>query len=193
MNMIAKLLLNSLYGKFGMAPDLPTTVIIKKETYSDLINKIPGGESSITLIEEIGTNHILVQFYTTDPHSDLELEPKQKSKGFPSVNIAIASAVTAYARIHMSKFKNRTDLPNLYYTDTDSLYFDGPLPEHYVNPTELGALKLEGIYDQAVFLAPKVYALKNDNELIIKIKGVKKEVIKEHIAFENLGSLLEQS
>jgi len=65
-----------------MAPDLPTTVIIKKETYSDLINKIPGGESSITLIEEIGTNHILVQFYTTDPHSDLELEPKQKSKDF---------------------------------------------------------------------------------------------------------------
>ena len=32
-------------------------------------------------------------------------------------NIAIASAITAYARIHMSQFKNNSNLPNLYYTD----------------------------------------------------------------------------
>jgi len=75
-----------------------------------------------------------------------------------NVNIAIASAVTAYARIHMSQFKNSPLLPNLYYTDTDSAYFDGPLPDYMKDPKRLGALKLEGVYDKALFLAPKVYA-----------------------------------
>ena len=49
-----------------------------------------------------------------------------------NVNISIASAVTAYARIHMSQFKDPLFLKenniNLYYSDTDSAYFDGPLP-----------------------------------------------------------------
>jgi hypothetical protein len=35
-----------------------------------------------------------------------------------NINIPIASAVTAYARIHMSQFKINKDLPNLYYSDT---------------------------------------------------------------------------
>jgi DNA polymerase elongation subunit (family B) len=63
----------------------------------------------------------------------------------------------------MSQFKNCPNLPNLYYTDTDSLYFDGPIPETFISSTELGKLKLEGIYDKAIFLAPKVYALKNQS------------------------------
>src|SRR3977135_1791045 len=32
-----------------------------------------------------------------------------------NINIAIASAVTSYARIHMSQFKNNNNFPNLYY------------------------------------------------------------------------------
>lgn len=63
-----------------------------------------------------------------------------------NINIAIASAVTAYARIHMSQFKNNQNLPNLYYTDTDSLYFDGTISDSFISNTELGKLKLEGFY-----------------------------------------------
>lgn len=77
----------------------------------------------------------------------------------------------------MSQFKNNPNLPNLYYSDTDSLYFDGSIPDNFISPTELGKLKLEGIYDKAVFLAPKVYALQNSSQLIIKIKGLTKEAI----------------
>jgi hypothetical protein len=91
----------------------------------------------------------------------------------------------------MSKFKNNSALPNLYYSDTDSLYFDGPLPSYMVDPTKLGALKLEGVYDKAVFLAPKVYALKNSTEEIIKIKGLSKEAITSNkINFDSLLILL---
>jgi hypothetical protein len=48
---------------------------------------------------------------------------------------------------------------NLYYSDTDSFYIDRPLPEKFISDTRLGALKLESIYDKAILLAQKVYAL----------------------------------
>ena len=110
-----------------------------------------------------------------------------------NVNIAIASAVTAYARIHMSEFKNNPLLPNLYYTDTDSAYFDGPLPDNFISQSILGKMKLEGIFDKALFLPPKVYALKNNNcsAEIIKIKGLTKEGIKNNnITLDSLEILL---
>jgi len=81
----------------------------------------------------------------------------------------------------MSQFKNNTNLPSLYYSDTDSLYFDDPLPDFMVDSNRLGALNLEGVWDKAVFLAPKVYALDKleTGEQIIKIKGLSKEAIKD--------------
>jgi hypothetical protein len=87
------------------------------------------------------------------------------------INIAIASAITAGARVHMSYFKNNPNI-NLYYSDTDSAVIDKPLPDYMIG-TKLGQVKLEHNINRAVFLAPKVYGLvdKDGNE-IIKIKGV---------------------
>jgi len=108
-----------------------------------------------------------------------------------NISIATASAVTAYARIIMSQFKNNPLFPNLYYSDTDSLYFDGPIPDSFISPTILGKLKLEGVYDSAVFLAPKVYALKNQDGLIVKIKGLSKEaIVVNNINIDSLDALL---
>ena len=59
------------------------------------------------------------------------------------INIAIAAAVTANARIYMSQYKNNPDF-NLYYSDTDSLLIDKPLsPElvhkpHHPLPSRIG-------------------------------------------------------
>jgi hypothetical protein len=93
--------------------------------------------------------------------------------------------------MELSKYKNNPLLPNLYYTDTDSAHFDGPLPSHFISSTILGQLKLEGIYDKALFLAPKVYALENSNESITKIKGLTKEAIKKNnITLDSLEILL---
>jgi len=87
-------------------------------------------------------------------------------------NIAIASAITAYARIHMSQFKNNPDY-NLYYTDTDSIYIDKPLNDSLVNNKILGKMKLEHIIKKAIFLAPKVYYLETvDGNKIYKVKGL---------------------
>jgi DNA polymerase elongation subunit (family B) len=137
---------------------------------------------------------VLIKF---KPKSSLKQDIYGRDPLTANVNISIASAVTAYARIYMDKFKDPNFLEKLgiklLYTDTDSLYFDGPLPSEFVDPTKLGALKLEGIYDQSLFLAPKVYALKNKDEEIIKIKGLTKDAIKQNnITFEILATLLSE-
>jgi hypothetical protein len=71
------------------------------------------------------------------------------------VNIAIASTITAGARIFMSAFKNNP-LYNLFYSDTDSIVIDRLLNARLVGAA-LGLLKLEHTITRAVFLARKVY------------------------------------
>jgi hypothetical protein len=94
------------------------------------------------------------------------------------VNIAIASAITAYARIHMSYFKNNP-LFKLYYSDTDSIVINKPLPTELVG-TALGQMKLENTISKAVFIAPKVYGLvTKDGTKIIKVKGLPKDLIND--------------
>ena len=149
MNFIAKILLNSLYGRFGMKDDLGFFSLLTDKEFSDILKS----KSSVEEIISFRDKH-LVKF-----KSDITLDEEIDSP-FNNINIAIASAVTAYARIHMSQFKHPTFLKdhniNLYYSDTDSLYFDGPIPDKYISSNRLGALKLEGEYSKAVFLAPNL-------------------------------------
>ena len=113
-----------------------------------------------------------------------------------NVSIAIASAITAYARIHMSWFKNNPDF-NLYYTDTDSAYIDKPLPESMVNSKILGKMKLENIIKKAIFLAPKLYCLlTKDDKFIHKVKGLNHNIDLNINDFEQLlykDSFIEKS
>lgn len=184
MNLISKLLLNSLYGRFGMDDSFINTKVIPKEEYLTLENKYKDGIKDVIDLKD----KYLVQYKDPQITQNTLLEGERETH---NVNISIASAVTAYARIHMSQFKNNNLLPRLFYSDTDSLYFDGPLPHHLISPNELGKFKLEGIYNQAVFLAPKVYALKNQEGEIIKIKGLNKEaILKNNISLDTLDKLL---
>jgi hypothetical protein len=103
-----------------------------------------------------------------------------------NVNVAIASAITAYARIHMTQFKNNPDF-NLYYSDTDSIYIDKPLKNNLVSNTELGLMKLENTISKAIFLSPKVYILlTQNNELIYKVKGLSHNIELTMNDFEHL-------
>jgi hypothetical protein len=91
--------------------------------------------------------------------------------------------VTSYARIFMSQFKNIPNF-NLYYSDTDSVDIDKDLDPKYIG-NNLGQMKLESLFDEVVYLAPKVYAAKVGNEDLVKIKG-----LKNPISFEEMKSLL---
>ena len=101
MNTIAKLLLNSLYGRFsppgGMKDDLTKISILTEKEYSKFENK-----NIDNLVDVINLDgHYLVEINNNNLNNEL-------NNGFETnnVNVAIASAITAYARIHMSQFKN---------------------------------------------------------------------------------------
>ena len=162
MNFIAKLLLNSLYGRFGMDDDYPNIDIIPNEYYQDFFNK----NSDNILVEKILDNHKLII------HSNPNL-----SDSSGNVSVGVAAAITAYSRIHMTEFKNTSDF-KLFYTDTDSVFTNKPLPDYLIGK-DIGKMKLEGICKKTIFLGPKVYCLLMKNGIIIsKVKGLKHDIAK---------------
>jgi DNA polymerase elongation subunit (family B) len=180
MNFIAKLLLNSLYGKFGMVDSFPDITIFNK--FKSFKAFYDNHNEDIIDFYELG-DKILVQHRSEDKDLQTELYGYLETH---NVSISIASAITAYARIHMSQFKNNPDF-RLFYTDTDSAYIDRPLPDHLVNSKILGKMKLENIIDKAIFLAPKVYYLETiDGKVIYKIKGLSHDVVLTKNDFDNL-------
>ena len=175
MNHISKILLNSLYGRFGMDDNFSEVNIIHKDYYADFENKF---FDNILNSQDLG-DYKLIKF----SKSENQIENEEITH---NVSIAIASAITSYARIHMTKFKNNPKI-NLYYSDTDSVYTDSDLDESFISKTILGKLKLENICKKAVFLAPKVYCLLTESdELIYKVKGLKHEIELTMNDFESL-------
>jgi hypothetical protein len=90
------------------------------------------------------------------------------------ISTPIAIFTTAYARMHMASLKIEYQ-DHLYYSNTDSLVLDCPLPDNIVGD-QLGQFKLERKVSEGVFLAPKVYGLsylddKGESKVIIKNKG----------------------
>ena len=187
MNLIAKLLMNSLYGKFGMKMETTTVNIydISDESGESKFNQAVEmyGESIHDYIR-LDNAYVIVR----DSVVDLKYNKEEDMFHGMDVNIAIASAVTSAARIFLSAFKNNPNF-NLYYSDTDSAVIDAPLPEDLVG-SELGQLKLEHTIERAVFLAPKVYGFVDVNEKeVIKIKGITEGITSE-LHINDLESLL---
>ena len=125
-----KILLNCLYGKFGQraenwtkigdAPDEPDRV-------EDLY--VVGGGPRRKLRYLLGEVFELVSY-------------SESFNSFP----AIAAHVTAFARMHLWDLMKVAGRGNYYYCDTDSLLVDTTglaRLESYIDPDELGKLKIE--------------------------------------------------
>ena len=172
MNLIAKLLLNSLYGKFGMKMERTIVDIFNLNVDADklaLRKLLDTVAESIQDHVELGNNkYLFVRSALSDIMNDDTFHGSD-------VNIAIASTITAGARVYMSTFKNNPDF-NLYYSDTDSIVIDRQLDDKLIG-THLGQVKLEHVINKAVFLAPKVYGfIDTEGNEVIKIKGVTDEI-----------------
>ena len=175
LNFIAKILLNSLYGRFGMDDNFASINIIPKDYYPDFENKYFDSIIKTTEIDD----YILVEYQSIQIESENSIH---------NTNIAVAAAITAYARIHMTQFKNNPEII-LYYTDTDSIYVDedSKINPNLIDNRILGKLKLENICKKAIFLSPKVYCLlTEDDEIIYKVKGLKHNVELNMNDFEQL-------
>jgi DNA polymerase type B, organellar and viral len=193
MNLIAKLMMNSLYGKFGMKDQFSVVEIFKikdkndKKAFRKLVDLWGNSIQDWIVLED----HLVV---IRDKVLDLKTDPEDAAYSFggTEINIAIASAITAYARSFMSYFKNNPEF-HLYYSDTDSVIIDKALPANLIG-SALGQLKLEYVINKAAFIAPKVYALITDTgEEVIKIKGINHTaIVNENIHFTDILNLLIQ-
>lgn len=153
---IAKLLLNTLYGIFGRRQDVTEVVVINNDDIKFylatrmILSIIPlENDRSALIVQNNIQPQLLLKLNTTFETNFQQFDSLVKS------NIAIASAVTSYARIHMMDFKLHE---SCYYTDTDSVFVDDLKPFEHLLGKELGMFKdeLGGlVIQEALFLGIK--------------------------------------
>lgn len=203
LNLITKLLLNSLYGRFGMKTEMLKSKIIDNYDIKnyvsiyDVINISTFTHKSLINFREkpsLEKLNLLLQnnYINIDKYNILTKEVSHINE---SSAVQIASAITAYGRIFMDKYKRDSQL-NVYYSDTDSIFCKNPMPSALVSDVELGKFKLENKISEAIFLLPKVYMLKTyDNKTIIKCKGLTNELLTEadiYSVFLNASDLIKK-
>lgn len=167
---VYKIIMNSLYGRFGINPKSTTTELCDENRYKELIR-----HSDLIFCDMISNKKYIVAYHSnTDKGYDYWNPPKNSA-------VQIAAAITAYARIYMYPFISRDDC---FYTDTDSVVLGGTLPADWID-SSIGKFKLENSCSEGVFLGPKVYCIVDDdgNE-IIKYKGQGKAKVYKKWFFE---------
>ena len=107
---VAKLMLNSFWGKFGERTNKPKTLQLKQP--SELFNILTDGANEIQTLR-ICTDDILEVVYKQTEANDL---PNNKT------NIFIACFTTCHARLHLYKHLHTLQQQVLYY-DTDSVIY----------------------------------------------------------------------
>ncbi len=114
MNLICKYLLNSLFGRFAMKPIESITEFIPRDL--NIINFLENNiiESEI----EIDEDYVLLTYRPNN--EDILIDRAEYSN-----SICIASAITAYARVFMSKRRSEKKNPDfkLLYSDKGSIFY----------------------------------------------------------------------
>ena len=155
---IVKLFLNSLYGKFGQTGQRWTIV---GEAESNAVSHYQLWDADEGKLTNYRTFGGLTE--------ELERLP-ESGESFP----AIASHITAHARMYLYYLMRVAGLDNLYYCDTDSLMVNREGYENLLSQmddSELGMLKLEWESDNVVIRGLKDYSIDGAD----KIKGIRKD------------------
>lgn len=160
----AKLYLNSLYGKFGQR---------------GFVDKVLGDDSTNTIRVSHGYNIKTQERFTIRQVGHQVL---YSTKGGESYNAfcAIASHVTANARLLLYDSILRVGREHCYYCDTDSIITNSVGLERMsgmLDDSKLGYWKVEGISHNITITAPKHYTFGSK----IIVKGIRKNA-------EKLGS-----
>ena len=103
------------------------------------------------------------------------------------MSVLVGSRVTALARVQLMQYINRicngNARNNFIYCDTDSVIAFTPFDD--CDAAEIGKMKFEGNFDNAIFLAPKSYLLEKDNEYEVHCKGVNVKAVKSELTNVN--------
>jgi hypothetical protein len=160
---VYKILMNSLYGRFGIHPKSTGTDICDLNRYKTLVKS-----DSFISGDMLAENTYLVIYHVNAGLNEDEWNPPLNSA------VQMSAAITACSRIYMYQFISRDDC---YYTDTDSVVLGHPLPDKWIDSSVLGKLKLEDRILEGFFIAPKSYCYKSkdvDGKEVIKHKGATK-------------------
>lgn len=157
----AKLMMNSLYGKFGMKRE--------RTTFTDY--------SELTTLEE-KEELFIVHRHTNNLLNVSFIEKMFRSKA-QYIQPHISAYVTAYARIELLKgLLTQSSIGDVGYCDTDSIACTTKMDEALVHDKEFGKWKLESNIEKAIFLQPKFYSEKLiDGSETIRAKGIPKAEI----------------
>jgi hypothetical protein len=169
---IAKLMLNSLYGKFGQKDiDSKIRIVTRVEANKLLLSH------HVSYFAEINDQKVLIKYSSKlnerlrriysneDKLSQIETNFK-KERGVVSA-VQISCAIAAYARMSINPFKNIKS-NRLYYSDTDSLILENELSSKIVG-NELGQWKLEAVIEKGVFIRPKLYSYVTNEGILKKV------------------------
>jgi hypothetical protein len=176
---IPKLQMNSFYGFFGRTIEINEFInVYNNDIPFYLVTRVVKNIIEINdeisgLVISSNINHENLNILNST--YKLSKEPKY----IPiKTNVAIASAVTAYARMQMMDLKLD---PEVFYTDTDSIITSRELPAEFIG-SELGLLKdeLNGkVILEAYFIGIKEfgYTYEDNGKLIEKsvFAGVKRD------------------
>jgi len=160
MELVVKLLLNSLYGKFAQSKRINTTITdLNTLSSKDRTNKLLFEEG------EIKDNfHIL-----------LNEEEFNGCFTFP----ILSSYITSYARITLHEYLQKY---NGVYCDTDSIVTKHSIPDS----NELGKMKLEANLKKCEFVKPKFYYMQyEDDTQHVKMKGINKAKYEDFLIVKN--------
>lgn len=203
-NILAKLIMNSLYGRFSMHGRryVEWNADYLEEIYREAGREMPqeykkrGFQPAVTQVCEswrpAGLGHNVKLRYVNGK-LEMELSTGEHASSF----CAISSFVTSYARSYLRELIAIAGQDQVYYCDTDSIFcsrvgYQRLLQAGTINPDELGKLKLEGVSEHAIFRGPKDYEFGE----AVKRKGIKKRAKQltencfEQDQFEGIKSVL---
>lgn len=156
-----KILLNSLYGKFGQ----------KGEQWTK-IGDCPGEPDRIEDVIDAVTHRRRRLRYLFDEVFEMSGYTETRHS-FP----AISAHVTAYARLYLWRLLQVAGQRNCYYVDTDSLFVNRTGFDNlsaYMHDTDLGQLKTEKQTNSLTIHGLKDYVIGDTR----KIKGVRKKAVR---------------
>ena len=167
-----KLLLNSLYGKFGQRH-------FNKSYYGynfDLHRKI--NPDKVINVHDYG--------FREERGVIKKMEVENDERGIGDL-VRISSWITAVARLRLWKmmfylmYSGTSDNIKdrmIYYADTDSIITTGVLPSRYCDKNDIGKWDLEKKALYGYFILPKFYSLIDEKAKIdIKSKGIRKNIM----------------
>ena len=162
----SKMLMNSLYGRFGLNPESTRTLIVTPEQSDKIVAK----EKNVKIGAVLPSGKVVITY--DDKSTDLKKL---------NISIGIASAIAANSRVVMSGYIRKYS-EYLFSIDTDGIKLAVHLDKEEVDPKKLGAMKFEYEFKEGVFPLPKVYGgvlvkpYKKYDKEIVKIKGLKNPV-----------------